>query len=154
MAALGLLLLVAMAAVALAGIFANTGSGHQLGHAVNILGYHLHGSTGKLLLVGVVVGVVGMLGLNLLLAGIGRGFKRKVSHRKERRTIRRQAEVVVEDRDRLAGQLEREHTARIRAEQRGPTPKEGSSVAAPSALAAEDSITEERGGLLHRRTHR
>lgn len=70
MAALGLVLLVAMAAIALAGVFANTGQGHQLGHAVNILGYHLHGSTGKLLLVGVVLGAVGMLGLNLMLAGL------------------------------------------------------------------------------------
>jgi hypothetical protein len=46
MIALGLLLLVVAAVVALVGIFTNLGSSHQLGRTVDLLGYHLHGSTG------------------------------------------------------------------------------------------------------------
>ena len=117
MIVVGLLLLVVAAVVALVGIFGNLGSSHQLSRAVDLLGYHLHGSTGKLLLVGVIIGAVGMLGLNMLLAGIGRGFKRSVSRRKERRLEHKQTEAVVEDRNQLATALQREHAARLQAEQ-------------------------------------
>ena len=116
MIALGLLLLTVAAVVALIGIFTNLGSSHQLSRSVDLLGYHLHGSTGKLLLVGVIVGAVGMLGLNMLLAGIGRGFKRTISQRKERFSERKQTETVVHDRDHLAAELQREHAARVQAE--------------------------------------
>ena len=119
MVALGLLLLTVAAVIAVVGIFSNAGSGHQLGRSVDLLGYHLQGSTGKLLLVGVILGAVGMLGLNLLLAGLGRGFKRTVSQRQERKQARRQAQSVEQDRDHLASELEHEHAARLRAEQQG-----------------------------------
>ena len=112
MIALGLVLLVVAVVVAIAGIFTNLGSSHQLGRTVDLLGYHLQGSTGKLLLVGIIIGAIGMLGLNMLLAGIGRGFKRTISQRKERREERRQTKTVVQDRDRLAGELEREQARR------------------------------------------
>jgi hypothetical protein len=116
MVALGLLLLVVAAVVALVGVVTNLGSSHQIGRTVDLLGYHLHGSTGKLLLVGVIIGAVGMLGLNMLMAGIGRGFKRSISQRKEHRWERRQTKAVVEDRDHLAAELQREHAARVQAE--------------------------------------
>ncbi|MCW2547826.1 MAG: hypothetical protein JWN96_2286 [Mycobacterium sp.] len=124
MIALGLLLLVVAAVVALVGIFTNLGSSHQLGRTVDLLGYHLHGSTGKLLLVGVIVGAVGMLGLNMLLAGIGRGFSRSISKRKERRSQRQVTQTVVQDRDHLASELEREHAARVHAERQWAAAKE------------------------------
>ena len=116
MVALGLVLLVIAAVVALVGIFSNLGNSHHLGRTVDLLGYHLHGSAGKLLLVGVIIGAVGMLGLNMLLAGIGRGFKRSINQRKERRLERHQARNVAQDRDHLAAELEREHAARLQAE--------------------------------------
>ena len=73
MIALGLLLLTAAAIVALVGVLANVGGAHALNSDFSLFGYHLHGSTGQLLLIGVIVGAVGMLGLTMLLAGLGRG---------------------------------------------------------------------------------
>ncbi len=118
MFALGLLLLVIAAVVAVAGISANLGSAHALGRSVNLLGYHLTGSTGKLLLVGVVLGAVGMLGLGLLLAGIRHGTNRRSANRHERKAIRQEAGTAAADRGRLADQLAEEHAARVRAEKR------------------------------------
>ena len=155
--AIGLLLVAAMAVVALGGIFANTGNGHQLNHAVNILGYHLHGSTGKLFLVGIVVGAVGILGLMMLLAGIGVGFKRRTRNRQERTLSRRQTRAAMNDRDRLAGQLEQEHAARIRAEKSTLSAERASHTGtgenAPATIdTAEQAAAEDgRTGLLHRR---
>jgi hypothetical protein len=156
MAALGLLLLAATVVIALGGILANTGSGHPLGHTVNILGYHLHGSTGKLLLIGVIVGALGMLGLNMLLAGVGIGFKRRARNRKERKMAHSEARVAVADRDRLAQQLEREHAARPRAEEREVTAA-GTDTAAPSDVDLSEpnpASPAGRGGLLHRHARR
>ncbi len=116
MAALGLLLLAAAVVVAIVGVATNTGTGHGLGHTVNLLGYHLQGSTGKLLLVGIIVGAVGMLGLNMLLAGVGRGMKRSVHNRRERKQMRRQTETATLERDQMAGELEKEQAARVKAE--------------------------------------
>jgi hypothetical protein len=142
MIALGLLLLVAAAVVALAGIFTNLGGSHQLGRTVDLLGYHLHGSTGKLLLVGVVIGAVGVLGLNMLLAGIGRGFKRTVSQRKERKLERQETKSVVQDRDQLATELAREHDARVEAERTAVATAGGSPGVAGENPAARASAVE------------
>jgi hypothetical protein len=149
MAALGLLLLAATVVIALGGILANTGSGHPLGHTVNILGYHLQGSTGKLLLIGVIVGAVGMVGLNMLLAGVGMGFKRRARNRKERKTAHREARVAVADRDRIAQQLEHEHTARVQAEKRVVSSDIDLTDPAPDTAPDTAPVTE-RGGLPHR----
>lgn len=116
MIALGLLLLVAAAVVTLVGVLTNSGGAHALNSDFSLLGYHLHGSTGQLLLIGVIVGAVGMLGLNMLLAGIGRGFSRRVSTRRELNQSRHQAGALHEERDTLAHKLEEERTARAEAE--------------------------------------
>lgn len=133
MAAIGLLLLIIAAVIAVAGILANHGSSHQLGRSVNLLGYHLTGSTGKLLLVGVVLGVVGMLGLILLLTGLRRGMKRRSVDRRERKAVRQETDAVARDRDRLADRLTQEHTARVRAEKRAPTGAEAGSEGVTAA---------------------
>ena len=116
MIAFGLLLLAVAAVVALVGVLANTGSGHALNSDFTLFGYHVHGATGQLLLIGVIVGAVGMLGLNMLLAGIGRGFTRRVSGRRELKRTRRQADSLHEERDTLAHRLEQERIARARTE--------------------------------------
>ena len=116
MIALGLLLLVAAAIVTLVGVLTNSGGAHALQSDFSLFGYHLHGSTGQLLLIGVIVGAVGMLGLNMLLAGIGRGFTRRVSTRRELKHSRHQAGALHEERDTLARQLEQERIARARVE--------------------------------------
>lgn len=146
MIALGLLLLLVAAVVALVGIFSNLGSSHQLGRSIDLLGYHLHGSTGKLLLVGVIIGAVGMLGLNMLLAGIGRGFKRTITRRQERRLERRQATTVAQDRDHLAAELEREQAARVEAERQRTVPPADPAGFAGRPLAAQESD----GGLVRK----
>ncbi|MFE1320566.1 hypothetical protein [Kitasatospora phosalacinea] len=79
---LGLLLLVAAAAVAVAGILGNTGSAHELNGAFSVFGHHMTGSTGMLFLWGIVVGAVAVLGLALLLAGLRR---RRAAARRGRR---------------------------------------------------------------------
>ena len=120
MIALGLLLLAAAAIVALVGVLANVGGAHALNSDFSLFGYHLHGSTGQLLLIGVIVGAVGMLGLTMLLAGLGRGFSRRVTTRRELKQTRRQADSLHEERQTLAYQLEQERTARMAAEQGAP----------------------------------
>lgn len=117
MIAVGLLLVVVAVVIAVVGILANLGSSHSLGRSVDLLGYHLTGSTGKLLLVGVVLGAVAMLGLGLLRAGLRHGASRRRANRQERKAIRQEAGAVADDRDRLANQLAQEHAARLRAEQ-------------------------------------
>jgi len=88
MIVLGVLLLAAAAVVAVVGALHNHGAAHPLGGRVDILGYHLTGSTGKLLLTGVIIGAVGMLGLALIAAGSRRQVALRRSLRQERRAMR------------------------------------------------------------------
>jgi hypothetical protein len=50
----GLVILIAAAIAAVAGVLANGGSGHALPHDFAVLGYHVTGSTGTLFLYGIV----------------------------------------------------------------------------------------------------
>ena len=112
MVALGLLLLAGAGLTVLVGFFANNGSDHTIPGGFELFGYDISGSTGRLFLYGAIVGVVGMLGLNLLLTGLGRGVKHKVANRRERKTYRRGNETLQEERDRLARELDDERAAR------------------------------------------
>ena len=105
MVALGLLLLAGAGLTVLVGFFANNGADHAISGGFELFGYDFNSSTGRLFLFGAIVGVVGMLGLNLLLAGLGRGVKHKVATRRERKTYRRRTETLQEERDRLADEL-------------------------------------------------
>jgi hypothetical protein len=108
MIVLGLLLLVAAAVIAVDGVLTNLGHSHLLTRSLDIFGYHLTGSTGRLLLVGVILGAAGMLGLNLLLAGLGRGIKRRVSTRRQLKADDRQNKQLASERDQLSRELEDE----------------------------------------------
>ena len=144
MIALGLLLLVAAAVVTLVGVLTNSGGAHALNSDFSLLGYHLHGSTGQLLLIGVIVGAAGMLGLNMLLAGIGRGFSRRVSTRRELNQSRHQAGALHEERDTLAHKLEEERTARAEAERAvagAGNPTNASPVDPPTSPAGQQAGT-------------
>ena len=92
MIVIGVLLLAAAAVVGVIGILHNRGAGHPLGSRVDVLGYHLDGSTAKLLLAGIVVGAVGMLGLALMVAGSARHGARARALRAERRDLRAAAD--------------------------------------------------------------
>src|SRR5580700_8784459 len=101
---LGLIILVAAVVVGVAGVFNNVGSGHALAHGFSVFGYHVTGSTGALVLYGIVVGAAAMLGLGLLLAGARRTSRRGRAARRELKQSRGQT-AVSQNRD-LIGQRE------------------------------------------------
>jgi len=112
---LGLLLLVIAIGIVLVGVLSNMGSSHLLARSFEIFGYHVSGSTGRLLLIGFILGALAMLGLNLLLAGLGRGIKRRVSTRRQLKADSRENKRLETERDQLSHQLEDERAAKLSA---------------------------------------
>jgi hypothetical protein len=107
---IGLLVLIAAAALAVAGVATNSGSAHPLGDTFVVFGQHLNGlSTGQLFLYGIVVGIVGMLGLSMLLGAFNRRLASRGS-RRELKESRRETAVLRDDRDRLVQRLDDERT--------------------------------------------
>ncbi len=110
---IGLIVLIASAGVAVAGVAGNSGSAHSLGDSFGIFGQHPTGlSTGQLFAFGIGVGVVGMLGLSMLLGA----FTRRLASRGSRRalkTSRRESTDLRLDRDRLSQQLDDERNERL-----------------------------------------
>jgi len=142
MAALGLLLLVAAGVTALDGFLANDGGDHQVTN-FDVFGLHFSGSSGLLFLYGAIVGAVGIFGLELLLAGWGRGFRSRVERRRELRSYRGQADSLHAERDELAEQLARERSAVAGvAPSTAPVHAPGSTPAvAPAAAATPTAAT-------------
>ncbi|MFE2547529.1 hypothetical protein ACFXGI_03105 [Streptomyces sp. NPDC059355] len=103
---LGLIILIAAIVVGLAGVFGNTGSGHDLGVGgdFSIFGYHATGSTGSLFLTGIIVGAVALLGLALVMVGARRSARRSAQARREPATSRREATAAERERDEPATQ--------------------------------------------------
>ena len=101
---LGLVILVGVVIIGVAGVLGNAGSGHALTHGFAVLGYHVTGSTGTLFLYGIVVGAVALAGLSLLLAGARRTSRRGSAARRSLRQSRRETAAVSADRDDLIGQ--------------------------------------------------
>ncbi|KPI20602.1 hypothetical protein [Streptomyces sp. NPDC086989] len=71
---LGIIILLLAVIVALAGVFGNAGSSHDLvsGGDFSVFGYHATGSTGSLFLAGIIVGAVALAGLALVMIGVRR----------------------------------------------------------------------------------
>jgi H+/gluconate symporter-like permease len=132
---IGLVLLIAAAGVAVAGVAANSGTAHPLGDDFTVLGLHLSGlSTGQLFLYGIVVGVVGMLGLSMLLGA----FSRRTASRESRRELkesRRETTAARRDRDELARQLDDERAEHQPVEASRHPPVQASSTVDPSSAA-------------------
>jgi hypothetical protein len=103
---IGLVILIAAVVAGVAGVLANSGSGHLLTHHFAVFGYHVTGSTGTLFLYGIVVGAVGVLGLSLLLAGARRTSRRGRDARHGLTRSRRETAAVSRDRDDLLDQRE------------------------------------------------
>ena len=101
---LGLVILVAAVIAGLAGVLANSGSGHALTHGFAVFGYHVTGSTGTLFLYGIVTGAAGLLGLSLLLAGARRTSRRGRDARHGLKQSRRETAAASAARDDLIGQ--------------------------------------------------
>lgn len=79
----GLVIVLAAAIVGITGVLTNAGSAHLLTDDFAVLGYHVTGSTGTLLLYGIVVGVVAGVGFSMLLAGARRAASRGQDARRE-----------------------------------------------------------------------
>lgn len=161
----GLLILIATAAIAVAGVATNSGSAHALGDSFVVFGQHLDGlSTGELFLYGIVVGVVGMLGLSMLLGA----FTRRQASRRSRRELkesRHETTAVRQDRDRLVQQLDDEHTERLQADtsstmdsssavQGGQAPPSGESTTPLDRPTAPRPDPAEGSGIQPRTDHR
>jgi hypothetical protein len=101
---LGLVILVAAVIAGVAGVLSNSGSGHALTHGFAVFGYHVTGSTGTLFLYGIVVGVAGLLGLSLLLAGARRTARRGREARRGLKQSRRETAAASQARDDLIDQ--------------------------------------------------
>jgi hypothetical protein len=166
---LGLLVLLAAAAVAVVGFASNGGSSHPLGGDLTIAGLHLSGmSIGQLFLYGVVVGAVGMLGLSMLLGT----FSQRLASRGSRRQLRgsqREAEGLRLDHERLSRELEDEraaHSPAVLVPPAEPVTAVGNGTSPAGSEAAPDgdlqSLHEptaalrvpDHPGLLHRIGHR
>ena len=80
---LGLILLLAAVVVGVTGVLTNAGSAHLLTDHFAVFGYHVTGSTGTLLLYGMVIGAVAGIGLAVLLAGARRAASRGRGARRE-----------------------------------------------------------------------
>ena len=117
---IGLVVLLATAAVVVIGVLTNSGSSHALGD-FGIFGLHINnGSTGMLFLYGVAAGVVGMLGLTLLWGA----FTRRIASggmRRELKNTKRETENLRNDRDRLNKELEQERSNQLNAIAPSPT---------------------------------
>ena len=103
---LGLIIVVAVAVVGVAGVLGNGGSAHALTHGFSVLGYHVTGSTGTLFLYGIVVGALAMLGLSLLLAGARRTSRRGRASRRDLEQSRRETAAASQQRDDLLNRAE------------------------------------------------
>ena len=117
---IGLVVLLATAAVVVIGVLTNSGSSNALGD-FGIFGLHINnGSTGMLFLYGVAAGVVGMLGLTLLWGA----FTRRIASggmRRELKNTKRETENLRNDRDRLNKELEQERSNQLNAIAPSPT---------------------------------
>jgi len=104
MIALGLVILVLAGITGAAGVLGNSGSDHVISN-VSVFGAEFTGSSGRLILYGIAVGALGMLGLNMLLAGVGRGFKNRVRTHHEIRQSHLREDDLEEERRRLEQEL-------------------------------------------------
>ena len=100
----GLVILIAAVVVGVAGVISNVGAGHSLTHRFDILSYHLGGSSGKLVLLVIVVGGVAIFGLSLLLSGARRTSRLGSAARRGLEQSRDETVVVSRDRDALIAQ--------------------------------------------------
>ena len=103
---IGLVVLIAAVIAGVAGVLANSGSAHALTHPFAVFGYHVTGSTGTLFLYGIVVGVIGLFGLSLLLAGARRTSRRGHAARRGLKQSRQETATASQARDDLLDERE------------------------------------------------
>src|ERR1700722_3918596 len=148
---LGLVILVAAVVVGVAGVLTNHGSAHVLTHGFAVFGYHVHGSTGRLFLYGIVVGAAAMLGLSMLLSAARHTSRRGTVARQGLRQSRDETAAVTEDRDDLIDQrndlIKQRETARA---QTVSSSRNGSPIGNGKGSVETDT---DRRSLLHPLRH-
>ncbi len=153
MAILGLLLLLASAGVAVDVVLRN-----NLSISVDALGESFMLSPGWLFVAGVAAGVIGLLGVSLLVAGMTRARHRRAAIADSRNSV----QDLQAERDRLAVELERERAGRTSAHDGGPReidlgderrPDTSGDYAAErdAAVDRREPVESGRHGLFHRR---
>jgi hypothetical protein len=156
---LGLVILVAAVVVGVAGVLTNHGSAQALTHRFTVLGYHVHGSTGRLFLYGIVVGGAAVFGLSLLLSAARRTSRRGSRARQGLQQSRDETAAVAQDRDDLIGQrndlidqrddlIDQRETARVETAraQAATASRDGSSASNGNGSVEPDT---DRRSLLH-----
>jgi hypothetical protein len=86
MIALGLVIVIAVIVIALSAGLGNSGADHSV-HDFTVLGVHIAGSSGRLFIYGCVVGIVGVFGFNMILAGLSRSARHKLRDRRLRKAV-------------------------------------------------------------------
>jgi membrane protein implicated in regulation of membrane protease activity len=111
---IGFVVLAVAAFAAVSGVAANSGGGHQLSDNFSIAGLHLSAlSTGRLFLYGIIVGMIGMVGLNMLLVTLTRRMASRAP-RRELRASHRESATLREERGRLSQALDDERSEYLR----------------------------------------
>ena len=118
MAILGLLLLLSAVGLAVDVVLQNTSS-----ISVDAVGLNFSLSPGWLFVAGVATGVIGLLGVSMLVAGMARARRRRAALVESRNNL----DFLQAERDRLAEQLERERAGRT-STTAGPRHPNGSTV--------------------------
>ncbi|MGX7695256.1 hypothetical protein J8M97_20615 [Gordonia polyisoprenivorans] len=96
----GAIILLAAVIVIIASVATNSGTTHTLApDSFSVLGYHITGSTGTLLLYGVVLGAIAMLGIATVLVGARRSSRRGHAARRDLKHSRQEAKKLSHARD-------------------------------------------------------
>ena len=81
MIVVGLLVLLAVGGMGIAGIITHNGRTRSSPFRLDVPGYHLQGPGSRLFFFGLLVGALAMLGLSTIVAGLGRGFRLRPASR-------------------------------------------------------------------------
>ena len=81
MIVVGLLVLLAVGGMGIAGITTHHGRTRSSPFRLDVPGYHLQGPGSRLFFFGLPVGALAMLGLSTIVAGLGRGFRLRPASR-------------------------------------------------------------------------
>jgi ABC-type Na+ efflux pump permease subunit len=107
----GLLVFLAVGAMGIAritgynGTTHSTHSTHSSPFRLDVPGYHLQGPGSRLFLFGLLVGAVTMLGLSAMVAGLGRGFRRRPAARQLLTDSLQQTSALQDQNDQLIPEL-------------------------------------------------
>ena len=143
---LGLVIMVAALIVGVAGVIGSSGSAHAVGH-FSVLGYHVTGSAGSLVLSGIVVGAAALAGLSLLLAGARRTSRRASAARRGLRQSRRETATATQQRDDLIDQRDAARASAASQAGKGPVTSIRNLKPSPAADRWADSAASVTGSV-------